>query len=153
MQTYTLDGPMSFAEVKRAERTAIDTEAPLWNADTPHRMSAVRAREAVAQSATSIAARDGWRGPDAWAIGNSTATLTIPYVNPDQPLTTQDTQRAREDLRAYTLDPLPCVWAGYTILVRSGWTPDPDVVSKPRFGAIPRIWDQDLPAWVAAKLR
>jgi hypothetical protein len=138
MARRELEGPMGFDEIVAAERTAIDTEHPAYNADEPHRRRVMWWRRTIYTLAASVAVHDGWQLNDVHDIADATAERLIRRLRTGDRFPVQMLFDAERAHGAFMGDPLPFVWLGYQDLIERDWVPEwPDRVQW-RF--IPERW-------------
>lgn len=142
MVRRTLDGPMTFDEVKSAERAAIDGEGPQYNADTPGRGAVNGAHRSIMDAACRIAARDGWQFNDAWDIGRATADRLVDSIPVGKPYLRDMRFPALEARRAFMSDQIGYTFLGYRELLENGWVPE--WTTEPRRCILPDGWDSRI---------
>ena len=139
MVRRVIEGPMSFDGVKAAERAAIDTEIPQYNADTPGRGTVNGAHQAIMDAACEIATRDGWLFGDPWDIGRVTANRLVSSLPVGEPYLPHMRFPAMEAQRAFMLDQIGYTYLGYRELLESGWKPE--WTTEPRRCILPDRWN------------
>ena len=149
MVRHETEGPMTYEEIQVKERAAINSEAPLYNADAPHRYQAVRAIERLRCTVEMVALRDGWHPGDAGTIGGSIAAVFSHRCSVGSELTTYDADSVAGDAEVLIQDPIVAAWCAYARLVRSGWAPELTDTTRLR-GILVERWDPyamgDLPS-------
>lgn len=151
MVRHQIDGPMTFNDVQQREREAINSEAPLYNMDTPHRGAVLYAIERLRSMVAMVALRDGWHPMDVSAIADSAAGAVSDRYRVGTPINPMESLAVIADINALLSDPIAAAWIGYVHLLRSGWIPELTQPEKVR-GVLPESWvDADmgtLPAWM-----
>lgn len=130
---------MPFDEARRVEAEAIQAEGPLYNGEEPRRRHTVRMWEQIHDAASALSSHDGWIFNDCHDIGSATANLFFRRPQIGEPFDNfTDYWTARNHRDYFMHDQLPPTRRALWTLLDSGWEPNLDLPSRPRWEILPR---------------